>query len=127
MRIAYFTNQYPAVSHTFIRREIQALEALDVTVVRYALWSTDKLVHPEDETEQRRTRFVCQAGSPELVGCMLTALKRPFGILRMLAIALKMGYRSDRGLLRHLAYAVEGIVLAAWSSRDRVEHVHAHF
>ena len=26
MRIAYFTNQYPKVSHTFIRREIRALE-----------------------------------------------------------------------------------------------------
>ena len=28
MRIAYLVNQYPKVSHTFIRREIQALEAL---------------------------------------------------------------------------------------------------
>ena len=127
MRIAYFINQYPAVSHTFIRREIQALEALGLTVVRYALWSADKLVHPEDEAELRRTRLVLGAGIREIVGCMLTAVKRPLATLRMLAIAVKMGHRSDRGLLRHLAYAVEGIILAGWSSRDKVQHVHAHF
>ena len=30
MRIAYLINQYPAISHTFIRREIRALEDMGV-------------------------------------------------------------------------------------------------
>ena len=37
MRLAYFVNQYPKVSHTFIRREIRALEALGFEIQRYAL------------------------------------------------------------------------------------------
>ena len=34
MRIAYLVNQYPKVSHTFIRRELQALETLGFDVLR---------------------------------------------------------------------------------------------
>ena len=34
MRVAYLINQYPKVSHTFIRREILALERQGVTVMR---------------------------------------------------------------------------------------------
>ena len=45
----------------------------------------------------------------------------------MVALAIKMGWRSDRGLLRHLAYAVEAAVIADWSRRDKVQHLHAHF
>ena len=36
MRVAYLINQYPAISHTFIRREIQALEEQGVAVERFA-------------------------------------------------------------------------------------------
>ena len=34
MRVAYLINQYPAVSHTFIRREILALERQGVEIMR---------------------------------------------------------------------------------------------
>ena len=37
MRVAYLVNQYPTVSHTFIRREILALERCGVEVTRFAL------------------------------------------------------------------------------------------
>ncbi len=36
MRIAYVINQYPQVSHSFIRREIQALERRGFKVMRVA-------------------------------------------------------------------------------------------
>lgn len=38
-----------------------------------------------------------------------------------------MGWRSDRGALRHLAYVVEACVLATWCSEDEMQHIHAHF
>ena len=63
MRVAYFTNQYPATPHTFIRREILALEALGVTVIRYALRSSPQdLVEVEDKTEWKQTRYILNAG-----------------------------------------------------------------
>jgi glycosyltransferase involved in cell wall biosynthesis len=129
MRVAYFTNQYPAVSHTFIRREISALEQSGVEVVRYALWSdADKLVHPEDEIEQSRTRYILRAGIEAFARALARmAMGRAARLARMLQLALRMGWRSDRGVLRHMAYALEAVVLADWCERDRVEHLHAHF
>ena len=34
MKVAYLVNQYPHVSHSFIRREIVALEAQGIAVTR---------------------------------------------------------------------------------------------
>ncbi len=52
LRIAYFTNQYPKVSHTFVRREIEALERRGVDVLRLALRSDrTELVDPRDLEE----------------------------------------------------------------------------
>lgn len=129
MRIAYFTNQYPANSHTFIRREIQALETLGVTVIRYALRSSlENLVHAEDQVEYQKTRYVLKANISEILRCMLAAFTgRPFATIKMFRLAVKLGVRSDRGLLRHLAYGVEAIVLADWSKRAGASHLHAHF
>jgi colanic acid/amylovoran biosynthesis glycosyltransferase len=128
MRIAYFTNQYPAVSHTFIRREIRALEALGVTIIRYALQSsTLGLVDVEDKTEQTKTHYILSASLGELLRCGFAALSRPIALLRAIRLAWKTGWHSDRGLLRHYAYLLEAVVLAEWCRRDAAEHIHAHF
>jgi len=128
MRIAYFTSWYPYVSHTFIRREILALESLGVTVVRYALSTPKEPVDPADKLDQKKTDLLLKAGAAEFIRCFVVALStQPLALLRMFCLAIKIGWRSDRGALRHLAYAVEAVVLANWCRRDRIEHLHAHF
>ena len=129
MRIAYFTNQYPAVSHTFIRREIRALEASGVIVFRYALWSSpEALVDPEDKVEHQQTRYILKAGAREFVRCIFAALVgQPGSLARISCLAMKIGWRSDRGMLRHLAYVGEAVVLANWCRHDGIQHIHAHF
>jgi colanic acid/amylovoran biosynthesis glycosyltransferase len=128
MRIAYFTNQYPAVSHTFIRREIRALEAHGVTIIRYALQSSSHgLADVEDETEQKNTRYVFAATVGEFVRCCFNTLTRPIALTRTIGLALRIGWHSDRGVLRHFAYVLEAIVLAQWCRQDAAEHIHAHF
>ncbi len=55
MRVAYFVNQYPAVSHTFIRRELEALEVSGLSVDRFALYTREQdLVDPIDREELHR-------------------------------------------------------------------------
>jgi glycosyltransferase involved in cell wall biosynthesis len=128
MRIGYFTNQNPAVSHTFIRREMRALESLDVTVIRYALWTaSETLVDPEDKIEQQQTKYILKAGISEFLHCAFAAAIRPSVVLRTIWLAIKVGRNSDRGLLRHFAYIAEAAVLANWCKRDRIQHIHAHF
>ena len=53
MRIAYLINQYPKVSHTFIRREILALERRGITVSRIALRGWDIPLVGEDDLRER--------------------------------------------------------------------------
>ena len=80
MRIGYFVNQYPAVSHTFIRREIRALEDLGVEVVRYALRAQAQgLTDPEDHRERERTRYVLAAGAAVILGCVAKAMLHAAG------------------------------------------------
>jgi colanic acid/amylovoran biosynthesis glycosyltransferase len=128
VRIAYFTNQYPAPSHTFIRREIRAIEALGQTVFRYALRPGEGLVEPEDKEEDRQTRYILRSGATEIVRCCAgILLARPLALCRAVGLTVKIGRRSDRGILRHLAYVVEAAVLASWCRQNNVQHIHAHF
>ncbi len=128
MKIGYFTNQYPAVSHSFIRREIRAIEALGMSVQRYALRPMSGLVDPDDHAEQQLTRYVLQAGAVEIARCLaVAAFLSPLKAARAFALAVKIGWRSDRGILRHLGYLLEAVVLADWSRRDAIDHLHAHF
>jgi len=56
LKITYFTNQLPKVSHSFIRREILALERQGFEVQRIALRGWDgPLPDPEDQQERDRT------------------------------------------------------------------------
>src|SRR5258708_3994302 len=128
VRVAYFTNQYPAVSHTFIRREIRAIEALGATVFRYALRPGENLVDPEDAREEGLTRYVVGAGAGEMVRCCVAVLfTRPLAIGQAIRQTVKIGWHSDRGILRHLVYVAEAAVLAHWCRRDAIQHLHAHF
>jgi colanic acid/amylovoran biosynthesis glycosyltransferase len=128
VRIAYFTNTYPAVSHTFIRREIKAMEALGVTVLRYAARPGQNLIDPEDRAEERHTHYVVRASVVEIVRCCFgLVLTRSLAAVQAIRQAIKMGWRSDRGILRHLFYVGEGAVLANWCRRHAIQHIHAHF
>lgn len=129
MRIAYFINQYPKVSHSFIRREILALERQGFTVQRIALrgWDTE-LVDAEDESERSNTHYVLQGGIKGLLMPVLQALRaQPRRFFSALWLALRMGQCADRWWPYHLVYLAEACRLLPWLQAFGAEHVHAHF
>src|SRR5580692_3376702 len=68
MRIAYLINQYPTISHSFIRREILALERQGHKVLRISLRGWDGAQRgKEDQLEQTRTRYVLRGGAVPLL------------------------------------------------------------
>jgi colanic acid/amylovoran biosynthesis glycosyltransferase len=129
MKVAYFINQYPKVSHTFVRREIKALERIDVAVARYSLRSnSNDLVDQEDVNEASLTSYILDQGLLQILWTFLVAgVTRPMRSLRVFFLAFIVGWRSERGMLRNFAYVLEGAQLAKWCSRDQVQHIHAHF
>jgi colanic acid/amylovoran biosynthesis glycosyltransferase len=129
MRIAYLINQYPMVSHIFIRREILALERRGVEVVRIALRGWDgPLVDDEDQLERERTRYVLRSGaSALLLALMRILLTRPLRLLAALALAWRMGRRAERPLPVHLVYLAEACRIEPWLRAAGIQHLHAHF
>ena len=129
MKIAYFINQYPKVSHSFIRREILALEGLGFQVVRVALRGWDApLVDAADESEAERTHYLLRRGVAGLLVPLLRRfIKSPRALLRAFAMAVRMSRLSDKALPYHLVYWAEACALLDHLEERPVRHVHAHF
>ena len=127
--VAYLVNLYPKISHSFIRREIQALESLGVVVQRYAIRRTSEpLVDDADREELAKTEVLLERGPRRLFqGLLRIAAGHPLRFLRTLNLALRTGVGSDRGIARHLFYVVEACALLDILRHKPVDHVHAHF
>lgn len=128
-RITYFISQYPAVSHSFIRREILALEALGYTVQRIALrgWDAD-LVDSGDIAERLRTRYVLEQGAGALLRATLReALGNTARFVAALRAAFRLSRQSDRSALYHLIYLAEACLVWQMLGEFEPAHVHVHF
>src|SRR5262245_32703119 len=129
MRIAYLINQYPSVSHTFIRREILALERLGFEVFRISIREWDgTLLNPEDRLERERTHIVLNEGWWSLCCAVVRAfIASPAAFFHAVALAWRMSRGAERPLHVHLFYFVEACCVRSWLRKWNVEHVHAHF
>ena len=129
MKVAYFVNHYPKVSHSFIRREINALERQGIEVERYAL-RTDaaELVDEGDKAELEKTRYLLKQPFWVFIQAFfLQFIKSPLRFFKSLAITIKIGWNSDRGLVRHIFYFFEACLLEMWLGQSGASRVHAHF
>lgn len=129
MKIAYFINQYPKVSHSFIRREILELERLGHHVERIALRGWDaELVDASDIKELKQTQFLLKDGLLGLFKANLrTFLNSPIKFLITLVMAIKHGFHADRPWPYHLIYLAEACTFLSRIRGKDVQHVHAHF
>ncbi len=129
MKLAYLVNQYPKISHSFIRRELLAVEALaGEPVLRVSIREVhEPLVDDDDIREKSLTRVLLDGDKSELAKGAGASLLRPAAFRKALAQTFSLGIGSDRGLVRHFAYLAEAAALAKWCREEGVEHVHAHF
>jgi len=128
-QIAYFINQYPKVSHSFIRREILALERQGFDIFRIALRGWDaEVVDAEDKLERERTQYVLQSGVLGLIAPVIqTLIRSPVKFLSSLKLAIRMGIRADRAWPYHLVYLAEACRMLSWVQAKDIRHIHAHF
>ncbi len=129
MKVAYFTNYYPAVSHTFIRREIAGLEAKGAEIHRFSVRRyPEELVDQDDIAEAERTTVILDYGTLSLLQTALgVAIGKPVRFGKALLASMRMGLRSDRGLLRNLAYLLIACKLLLLLTRSGCRHLHVHF
>ena len=129
MRIAYLVNRYPAVSHSFVRREILALERQGHEIMRLSVRGWDEVLQSKEDLQERtRTRYVLQGGGlPLLAALARTAISRPLRLVKALGSIWRLGRKSDRPLTVHFIYLLEACQIAIWLRAKKIEHLHAHF
>jgi glycosyltransferase involved in cell wall biosynthesis len=128
MIIAYLVNRYPTVSHTFVRREIDGIEAAGHRVHRFSIRAApDDLPDPADRAERERTEVVLGRALPLLATAARVAIGRPGRAWRAWRAGGTMTPPTLRGFVARAAYLAEACWLAAAMKRAGVHHLHAHF
>lgn len=118
--VAYLVSDYFAPSHTFVRREVAALQKIGLHVVPFSIQS-EKKEHSETESILGRPLF-------DYVSALLWALiTRPTGFFPGWALAL--GHRPPglRGLIWSQFHFVEAMVLARLLNAKGCTRLHNHF
>lgn len=129
MRLAYLCNLYPAVSHSFVRREIEAVEEAGHEVHRFSLRpARHDLRDHADLKEADRTEAVLSRGwAALLVAAAMLLVTRPAKTFRAIAAAWELSAPGLKSKARHVAYWLEAAWLTQRLEQLRVEHLHAHF
>ena len=129
--IGYLTSLYPAVSHTFILREIEALRALGLEVQPLSIRRPpdSHLTGPPEEKAASETFYVLQAArNPlRLVSAKLAALKTPGRFFKTLKLAWSTSAPGFRAHLYQLIYFTEALLLAQQFRKAGTRHLHVHF
>jgi glycosyltransferase involved in cell wall biosynthesis len=129
VRLAYLCNVYPAVSHSFVRREIEGVEAAGHQVYRFSLRPPQPgLKDDVDLQEARITSSVLSQGIGALVlSALILLLSQPANTFKAVAAALRLSGPGIKRRTRHIAYWLEAAWLVRRLDELKVEHLHAHF
>jgi glycosyltransferase involved in cell wall biosynthesis len=130
MRLAYLTSQYPAASHTFIRREVEALRKLGRQIDTFSVRTPDpgETQSDADRSEAEKTFYILRQSPLSFVGAHVGALfARPGRYLRTFELALDHRAPGLRGLLLAFAHFAESVLLARELERRQIQHLHNHF
>ncbi len=131
LRIAYLISRYPALSHTFILREILELRNLGIEIETASVNSPDRPLDElgtEERAEALRTFVLKQQSLTKLIEAfLLTALVRPLGLMRGLWLALRLSGFHPKMMLKRVFYLLEAIVVGHWMRSRALSHLHVHF
>ena len=130
VKIAYLVSQYPAPSHTFVRREIAALRERGVKIDIFSVRPPppEEVMSDVDRADCEETTYLLPAGALAVLGNNLRMfLRAPAAYIGALAFSLRHRNRGARALLYAFFYFFEGMLLADQLRRRGVEHLHNHF
>jgi glycosyltransferase involved in cell wall biosynthesis len=122
-------NLYPAVSHSFVRREIAGVERAGHDVWRFSLRpARSDLKDEADLREVLLTDAVLGSGVLRLLAAAaILTVAHPGKTVRALAAARRMSAPGLKQKFRHLAYWLEAAWLTRRMEQLKIEHLHAHF
>ena len=130
-RLAYLTSLYPAASHTFILREVEALRTLGLTVDSCAIRrpGPEHLIGAPERRAEASTFYIVETGRRPvaMLRAIGAALASPRALLGTLCLAWRTAPPGLRGGLKQAAYLAEAMVLARHLRGLGTTHLHNHF
>ena len=127
--MAYLVSRYPAVSHTFILREIQGLRALGHSISTASINPPDRAPQAMEAYEKREaenTFFVkAQGWRGALAALLYWCLQSPATLYHTLRLGLRLG--KGGSWFYGLAYVAEAALVARWMRQRRLQVLHVHF
>ncbi len=130
VRMAYLISRYPAVSHTFILREVRQLREAGFDIRCASVNSPDRAqadMTPDEVEETGSTYYLKRHGLRGALQGHLWGWRHPRAYWRGLKAGLTFGgWDLKRGLFG-LFYFTEALMLARWMEPQGLRHLHVHF
>ncbi len=130
-RLAYLVSQYPAVSHTFILREVLRLRELGFEIEVASINAPDRPLErltAAEQVEAERTYYVKRHGAAGAWAAKWATLTtQPAGFFRGLKFALRLGGADLKKLTYGMFYFIEALMIGRWMAREGLTHLHVHF
>ncbi len=128
-KLGYLVSTYPAISHTFILREIQHLRRDGWEIVSASVNQPDRSLQQMDVYEKKEAELTYGIKAHGVIGA-LKAVWWAFSIhglrsMKMLRSSWNMGGTAKPW--KGLAYGVEALMVARWMAQQGVRHLHVHF
>ena len=131
IRIAYLVSRYPAVSHTFILREVQRLRSANFEIHVASINPPDRaasVMTSEERDEAAATFYVKREGiRGAILAHAAVLMSSPRTYFKGLGFALRLGGTDLRRLIFSFCYFVEAVILGRWMESRGLRHLHVHF
>lgn len=129
VHVGYLVSQYPARSHTFIRREVEGLRARGAKIEVFTIRLPPKaeLLDDKDREEYQTTQAILPTSPLKLVASHLIALRNPSLYGAALSAAVEHRLPGARNALWSAFYFAEGVALAKQLKASGIRHLHVHF
>jgi colanic acid/amylovoran biosynthesis glycosyltransferase len=130
MRIGCLVSQYPAPSHTFIRRELDALRRRGISIHTFSVRppKREEVTSAVDRQEFEQTWYILPAHPRQLLRAHARALcGHPVQYVKTFWLALRHRVPGVRAFVHALFYFLEAMLLAAELKKRGITHLHNHF
>lgn len=130
-RIGYLCSEYPAISHTFIAREIDIIEQEGFKVIAASINQTKNLekLSEKDRKRAEHTYFIKKTKKNKIAGLLLIyALTKPKKFIDSLIYNYNLTKKNGpKNIKKTIGYFVEAVLLHSWAKRNSIKHIHVHF
>jgi glycosyltransferase involved in cell wall biosynthesis len=131
IRLAYLVSRYPAISHTFILREVRTLRQNGFEIAVASINAPDRPMQEmtaAEQEEMQNTFYVKPSGMwGALQATVKTIVGHPLGFFRGLGFALSLAKGDIKKTLYSLFYFIEALMIGQWMKKNRLQHIHVHF